>query len=248
MKALVLAAGVGSRLKPWTDSHPKALVEVGGKPMLGRVIDNIIAAGIHDIYVNVHHFASQIIDYLNSSCFDADIMVSDESSRLLDTGGAVRKVAPMAEGGDLLVHNADILTDLNLSDFIADHHDSNRGATLVVADRDTNRKLAFDRAMRLHGWTNLSTGAIKPEDFDLSAGDYLLRAFNGIHILSPEALRLILDFTPADTPFSVIDFYLAACRSVEIGGYAMPEGSHWLDVGKPATLGEARKEFNNFQS
>lgn len=248
MKALVLAAGIGSRLKPWTGSHPKALVEVGGKPMLGRVIENLIAAGIQDIFVNVHHFASQIVDYLDDTAFHARITVSDESALLLDTGGAVRKVAPMAAGDSLLVHNADILTDLILTDLIKSHEESTRGATLVVADRDTNRKLAFDSDMRLHGWTNLSTGATKPEGFEISAGDYLLRAFNGIHILSPEALRIVMDFAPAGTPFSIIDFYLAACRRIEVGGYAMPKKSHWLDVGKPATLEEARKEFNNFQS
>jgi len=239
MKALVFAAGIGSRLKPWTNEHPKALVEVDCKPMLQRVIENIIAAGITDIIVNVHHFGEQIIDFLQESRFDADISVSDERSLLLDTGGGLRKVVPMLNGEPVLIHNADILTDYCLTDFIAAHQRNINDATLLVASRNSSRRLVFNAGMRLQGWTNIATGAVKPEGLKVMS-DSVLMSFNGIHIINPSLYNRILDYCPAEVPFSIIDFYLNNAATAKIGGELIPDACHWFDIGKPATLEDAK--------
>ncbi len=239
MKALIFAAGIGSRLKPWTNEHPKALVEVGCKPMLQRVIENIIAAGITDIIVNVHHFGEQIIDFLQERKFNADISVSDERSLLLDTGGGLRKVVSMLDNEPLLIHNADILTDYCLKNLIAAHQRNMNDATLLVASRDSSRLLVFDAGMGLKGWTNIATGAVKPEGLSVRS-DFMMMSFNGIHIINPSLYNRIMDYRPAEVPFSIIDFYLDYAATAKIGGEPIPESCHWFDIGKPATLEEAK--------
>lgn len=244
MKALIFAAGVGSRLKPWTDTHPKALVEVGGKPMLGRVIDKIIAAGISDIIVNVHHFAPQIVDYLNNTEFMARITVSDESDLLLDTGGGLRKVIPILAGEPVLIHNADILTTFDLKKLIYSHARNGADATLLTQARDTTRKLVFDTDFRMHGWTNIATGDRKPAALDIGQ-DMHLEAFDGVHIVSPSLYPLLEEYRPAATPFSIIDFYVEMCGHCNIRSLSLPDIDRWFDVGKPETLEQARNFFTN---
>lgn len=241
MKALVLAAGVGSRLKPWTDSHPKALVEVGGKPMLRRVVENIVAAGIDDIVVNVHHFASQIVDYISANDFHARISISDESGRLLDTGGAIRKACPLFGSETVLVHNADILTDMPLEVLIDRHRKSEAEATLLVAGRDSARRLVFDDMMSLRGWTNLDSGQVKPATLKYDRDSSRLRSFNGVHILESSLYLRTLDYAQAETPFSIIDFYISNCGQCDIRGFDMPRQYGWWDVGKPAVLEQVRQ-------
>lgn len=244
MKAFVLAAGIGSRLKPWTDFHPKALVEVDGKPMLQHVIENIIASGIHDIIVNVHHFAPQIIEFIDSHKFDASISVSDESGLLLDTGGAIRKATTLFNDEPVLVHNADILTDLPLERLVEVHNASHADATLLTAERNSSRRLVFDTSMQLRGWVNLSTGDVKPMSLELKADNSFLRSFNGIHVLSPRLWKRTLDYAAPETPFSIIDFYIASCNSARIRGFDMPADFCWWDVGKPDVLEQARKYYH----
>lgn len=242
MKALIFAAGIGSRLKPWTNEHPKALVDVAGKPMLQRVIENIISAGIDNIIINVHHFGEQIIEFITENHFEANITISDERKLLLDTGGGLRKVIPLLNDDSILIHNADILTDYNLRDFINRHNSAKNDASLLVAHRKSNRRLVFNQHLRMKGWTNLDTGEVKPSELTISLNDNLL-SFNGIHILNSSLYKALLDYRPAETPFSIIDFYVESASNKLIDGQLLPENCSWFDVGKPKTLEEARKAF-----
>ena len=236
---MIFAAGLGTRLRPLTDNMPKALVPVAGKPMLERVIIRLKVAGFDDITVNIHHFGGQIIDFLEANRnFGVNIHISDERELLLDTGGGIRKARPFLDGDEpFLVHNADILTDIDLAAFYRHHQESNVEATLLVSERNTSRYLLFDNRYNLHGWINKSTGEVKPEGFSYQAGEFKELAFGGIHVISPSLFRLM------DTPqwtgkFSIIPFYLSICRQAQIQGYPL-QGFQWFDIGKPETLAQA---------
>lgn len=262
MKALIFAAGLGTRLKPFTESHPKALVPVAGKPMLGRVIEKIRDAGITDIIVNVHHFASQITDYLEANRnFGINIHVSDESGLLLETGGAVARCARLFDLTEepLLVHNSDILTDFSLKSMCGRFNELKPDALLLVKDRDTSRKLLFDKDDRLCGWRNLKTGELKLP-LSRSLDNLEQRAFGGVHLISPALVGSLLDYNDAlvhkdgylcdntgATPFSITDFYIAGCPRLDILGYdpGVSEDYSWFDVGRPETLEEAECFIDN---
>lgn len=229
-QAMIFAAGLGTRLKPLTDTMPKALVRVGGEPLLHHVVMNLRAAGFDRIVVNVHHFARQIVDYLAANGnFGIDIRVSDESDALLDTGGGIRKAAPLFNPDEpILIHNVDIMSNVNLAKFYASakEHD----ATLLVSDRQTSRYLTFTDRMRLSGWINTKTGETR------GPAPYGTRhAFSGIHVFSPRLFPLMEGF---GDKFGIIDFYLKACATADIHGCVKP-GLRLLDVGKPDTLREA---------
>ena len=164
---MIFAAGLGTRLRPLTDNMPKALVPVAGKPMLERVVLRLKEAGFNDITVNIHHFGEQIIDFLRANGnFGANIHISDEREALLDTGGGIKKARPFLEGNEpFLVHNADILSETDLAALYRHHQESGAEATLLVSERQTSRYLLFDGQYRLHGWTNKSTGEVKPQGF-----------------------------------------------------------------------------------
>lgn len=238
MKALVFAAGVGSRLKPFTEHHPKALVPVGGKPMLARVIEKIVAAGIREIIVNVHHFADQIIDFVNSNDFGADILISDERDKLLETGGGLVKALEYVGDSPLLIHNADIFTDFSIPAMIACHQHGKQFATLLTADRTTSRKFVFRHDGSLKGWTNIDKGLLKPSDLKIVTTDRL-RAFDGVHVVSPELYPYIKAYRPRGEAFSITDFYIDMAEKFIISSYDLPAGSCWFDVGKPETLEKA---------
>lgn len=256
MQAMIFAAGIGSRLRPFTDHHPKALAEVGGVPMLGRVILRLADAGVSRMVVNVHHFAGQIKDYLEANDnFGLDISVSDESDMLLDTGGGLLKAAALLENGSdepIIVHNADILTDVPIGDMADMRRDTDAMATLLVARRDTARYFVFDGNMRLDGWTNISTGKTRPEGLDTNCPGTSLLAFGGVHVVSPaifSALRRYathrFNATSHDDipPFSITDFYIDTCRDNLFNGYTAPPGMRWHDIGKPESLAAARASF-----
>ena len=166
MKALLFAAGLGTRLKPWTDFHPKALAPVGGKPMLGRVIEKLKGYGIREFVVNVHHFADQIADYLRQQDnFGTDIILSDESDMLLDTGGGLLYAGRLlGDSEHVLIHNADILTDFDLGAMQSQACASGAIATLLVKERRTQRYLAFDSAGLMRGWRNLPPDKYVPTE------------------------------------------------------------------------------------
>lgn len=242
MKALIFAAGVGSRLKPWTDHHPKALVEVGGKPMLGNVIEKMINVGIKDIIVNVHHFANQIAEYIKNAGFDANIMLSDETDLLLETGGGLRNALSLIGKETVLVHNADIFTDFNIREMISVHNERKDNITLLTAERTTSRYFVFDKNEGMCGWTNVSTGLVRPNNLIINDA-FKLRAFNGVHIIEPVVYDALKEFRPSGTPFSIVDFYIEYCRKYIIRSFEIPSGSAWFDIGKPDTLEKAREYF-----
>ena len=243
MKAMIFAAGLGTRLRPLTDHTPKALVSVAGKPMLERVILRLKEAGFNDITVNIHHFGEQIIEFLRANNdFGITIHLSDERDMLLDTGGGIKKARPFLDGNEpFLVHNADILSDINLAELYRHHRESNAEATLLVSQRQTSRYLLLDDANRLHGWINKSTGEVKPAGFDYRETKYRELAFGGIHIISPSLFHL-MDDGQWDGKFSIIPFYLSACTKVHIQGYPL-QGFRWFDIGKPETLAQAEEYY-----
>jgi NDP-sugar pyrophosphorylase family protein len=240
MKGMIFAAGIGSRLKPFTDLHPKALVEVGGRPMLYHVIEHMATIGITDIVVNVHHFASQIIKYLvDNNNFGLNISISDESDRLLDTGGGLAKALPLLGYNDsILVHNADILTNVNLSDLIK-VNDTTSDATMLCATRTSSRQLYADAHGRLCGWQNLTTTETKPAGFQPNGLQQV--AFSGIQIVNPSLLPKLQTYAKGNDCFSIVPFYLDCLNTLDIRLYQASNPYQWFDVGKPQTLTAARE-------
>ncbi len=244
MKAMIFAAGIGSRLRPFTLSHPKALARVAGVPMLERVIVKLRDAGISRMVVNVHHFSSQIVDFLRENDnFGVDITVSDESALLLDTGGGLLAARRWLDDDNFIVHNADILCDFNVGEMLRAHLGSNCMATLLVADRSTSRYLLFDPSRRMRGWTDIRNGQVLPSSLVVSPGlDFLRRlAFGGVHVLSPEIFHLLEIYANGRQAFPIMPFYIDACSSHSICGYEPSAPCHWFDIGKPDTLALANK-------
>lgn len=237
MQAMIFAAGLGTRLKPLTDTMPKALVGVGGKPLIEHVVEKLKASGAERIVVNVHHFASQVIDYLQENDnFGVDVRISDESERLLDTGGGIKKARSLfMPDAPILIHNVDILSNVDLDRLYYGHGDVD--ATLLVSERKTKRYLLFDNDMRLVGWTNTDTGEVKSPYPGLRVGDCRMLAFSGIHVFSPRLFPLMDDFPDK---FGIIDFYLQVCSKAVVKGCVQP-GLRLLDVGKLDSLAEAER-------
>ena len=244
MKAMIFAAGLGTRLRPLTDNMPKALVPVAGKPMLQHVIERMKAAGFNEITINIHHFGEQIIDFVQANQqFGITIHISDERNELLDTGGGIKKARPFLDGNEpFLVHNADILTDVNLHKLYQHHLTNNADATLLVSQRNTSRYLLFDDGNRLKGWINKTTGEVKPQGFSYNENELSELAFGGIHVISPRLFHL-LESEQWQGKFSIIPFYLSICRKARIQGFST-EGYQWFDIGKPDTLALAEASLS----
>ncbi len=237
MKALIFAAGLGNRLKPLTDTTPKALLPVNGKAMLEHVILKLKEAGFDDITINIHHLGQQIIDFLNENKnFDANIHISDEREYLLDTGGGIKHASRFLDGDEpFLVHNVDIFSNVDLRELYQKHIESQSLATLLVSQRKTSRYLLFDKENKLCGWRNRETGEVKSYYPYFNPEHYSEYAFSGIHIISPEIFRWMEEWTGK---FPIIQFYLSICARTNIQAYNAPE-LKLLDVGKPETLAEA---------
>ena len=263
MKAMIFAAGLGTRLRPLTDTMPKALVSVCGKPLLAHVLEKLAASGYDDIVVNVHHFSGQIKDYLASHDFGVKISISDESSLLLETGGAIAHARPLLEArsqaccrGSLkqgkcspgstpdsgissepfLVHNVDIISDLDLEWFRREWRPG-AIATLLVSERQTKRYFLFDDDMRLVGWTNLETGEVKTPYEGLDAQKCRRLAFAGIHNISTKVFS-VFDSYGFSGRFPIVDFYLRVCKDHPIYG-VVPSQLKMIDVGKLDSLHDA---------
>ena len=233
---MIFAAGLGTRLKPLTDHMPKALVPVAGKPMLEHVIGKLKATGFDEVVINVHHFADQIIDFLKEKDnFGIRIWISDESEELLDTGGGIKKAAPYFDE-PFLVHNADILSNIDLKAMYNYHLTSGNDATLLVSPRKTVRYLLFDEGNRLQGWVNKDTLQTKPEGFVYHPEVQKEYAFGGIHVISPTLFKYMEDGWTGK--FSIMDFYLRTCHEAQLGGY-VKEDLQLIDIGKPDTLAKA---------
>ncbi len=234
-QAMIFAAGLGTRLKPLTDTMPKALVSVGGQPLLWHVVMKLKTAGYERIVVNVHHFAQQIVDYLEEQKhFGLDIRISDETGGLLETGGGIRKALPLFDPeSPILIHNVDILSnvDFQMSYDFASPPD----ALLVVSHRQTKRYLLFDDEMMLDGWTNVETGEVKSPYPKLEPSEMKQLAFSGIHIVWPRVFSL-LESMPER--FGIIDFYLRYCHQCAFLGYEKKD-LLLMDVGKLDTLEQA---------
>lgn len=245
MKAFILAAGFGTRLKPWTDRHPKALVPVGGIPMLRRVIERLEKEGFDDITVNVHHFSDQIIDYINASKWESNISISDESSKILDTGGGVMKFADSISDRiePFLVHNVDILSDAPLSDLMSIHKKSGRNVSLVTSERDSSRKLLFDGDGNLKGWHNLKTDEYRPAGLILPQSRHR-SAFSGIYIMDKVAVKALKKYSESinSDVFPIMDFFLADMHNINIGEIKLDK-LNLTDIGKPETLRLADEHF-----
>lgn len=243
IKGMIFAAGIGSRLKPWTQNHPKALVPVvADEPALAAVINKMIDTGIHDIIINVHHFADQIVDFIASRKWDAHIHISDETEKLLDTGGGLRKALHLIGDSPVLVHNADIASTLDLEDFIDTWRRFGSDALLLGAERATQRYFLFED-LRLRGWTNIATGQLRPEGLEHADGMQRL-AFGGVHLISPSVFNDLNNYAGDEEPFSITDFYIQKSDCLDIRAYRMPQNVSWFDVGKPETLEKARSFFN----
>lgn len=236
-QAMIFAAGLGTRLKPLTDTMPKALVPVGGKPLLWHVLQKLKAAGFERIVINVHHFAQQIIDYLKANDnFGIDIRISDETEMLLETGGGIKKALPLFDqDSPILIHNVDILSNIDLNSVYEEAVSTNVDALLLVSWRKTKRYLLFDDEMILDGWTNIETGEVKSPYPALDPTDMKQLAFSGIHILSPHIFPLFNDMPDR---FGIIDFYLKYCHQCAFMGKNLKD-LKLMDVGKIDTLSEA---------
>ena len=237
MEALVFAAGLGTRLRPITDTIPKALVPVDGKPLLYHVVSKLKAAGADKIVINVHHFPEQIREYLQTHDFGVKISISDESEQLLETGGGILAARPMLSGdAPFLVHNVDIVSNLDLARLRAATRPEDL-ATLVVSARDTRRYLLFDDDMRLVGWTDTATGEVRSPFPGLDPSACRRYAFSGIHNIGPVVFGAMdaLGFTGR---FPIMDFYLKACARYPIRGY-LAKNLKMVDVGKIETLPQA---------
>ena len=240
---MVFAAGLGTRLRPLTDTMPKALVPVAGKPLLYHVMNKLRAAGYDEFVVNVHHFPEQIREYLAST--DFNVQISDESEELLETGGGIlhaeKLLLPCQE--PFLVHNVDIVSNLDLA-WLREKTHPEALATLVVSDRATRRYLLFDDGLRLVGWTDTATGEVRSPHPGLDASKYRKLAFAGIHNLSPR----IFDCMRAhgfSGRFPIMDFYLKVCASEPIFGVT-PENLQLVDAGKLESLAPAEEIIKNY--
>ncbi len=240
MKAMILAAGLGTRLRPLTDKKPKALVEINGVTLLEITLHRLKFFGFNDIVINVHHFADLIIGFLEQyNHFGLNINISDETNLLLDTGGGIKHARQFLEGpSPFLVQNVDVLTTYNLARLYKTHTKHQSTATLLVQPRESSRQLLFNSEMNLKGWENLNTGEqllVSPESSGSTA--YQRRAFCGVHVIDPVIFKLL----PARDVFSIIPAYLKIAETNQIRGVEL--GEHiWMDVGKPSQLEEARQK------
>lgn len=235
MKAFILAAGLGTRLAPFTSDRPKALVELKGITLLERAIRKINELEISELIINVHHFGDQIIDFLNNNkYFNCKIEISDERDQLLDTGGAILKAKDLLGSEEpFLLYNVDVLSAIDLKALSAFHSQKGGLATMAVRERVTDRYLLFSPEMQLSGWRNTKTGE---EIISRTGQDLTNYAFSGVQIVEPRIFPLITE----TGKFSLIDLYLRLAKNQAISGYLDPS-DYWMDLGKPDQLAEAVK-------
>lgn len=234
MKALIFAAGLGTRLKPITDSLPKALLQIGGIPLLEHIIAKLLINGFNEIVINVHHHAHMIRNFLKEkNNFNIRIDISDESDMLLDTGGGLRKVSWFfSDNKPFLVHNVDVISDIDLGNLYCSHTQSNALATIAVRNRATQRYFLFDGNMNLCGWENRTRN--ERIISRTSSSELNPLAFSGIHVISPG----IFEFMEENKKYSMTDVYLKLSTYHCIKGYPHNNG-YWMDLGKPQNIDAA---------
>ena len=236
-KAMIFSAGLGTRFKPWTDSHPKALALINGKPLLQHNIEYLAKYGITKVIVNVHHFADQIIDAVkNNDGWGSNIIISDETSEVLETGGGLLKAKDLFTPGEKFITcNADILTDLNLHDLIAFHEKHRPLISFGVTDRKTSRNFLFDENGRLCGWINNTTGE---QRISIDKPNLVQKAYSCVVVFEYDVFRLM----PFTGKFSLTDVYLELAKEHTILGYDHP-GDKFVDVGKTDSIAKADSLF-----
>lgn len=236
--AMIFAAGLGTRLKPFTDKHPKALAVVNGKPLLQRNIEYLQQHGITNVIVNVHHFADQIIDAIQqNNGWGSQVAISDETDEVLETGGGLKRASSFfADVDDFVVMNADILTDLNLTTMLQSHKMQQPLATLATSNRSSSRYFLFNQADKLCGWMNEKTGEHR---ISKPADTIHPKAFSGVHVISTKLLPLITQ----EGKFSMVDVYLELAKSHVIKSFDH-SGSKFIDVGKPENIVLAESLFD----
>ena len=236
IQAMILAAGLGTRLKPWTDRHPKALAMVSGKPLLQHNVEYLQRHGIFEIIVNVHHFAGQIKEAIEANAgWGSSITVSDETDAVLETGGGLKKAQSFFRAGNFVLMNVDILTDLNLQQMLHFHREHRPLATLAVRDRPTSRYFLFDAQGMLCGWRNVKTGeqVLAKEESPL-----IQKAFSGIHIIDTAIFPLLT----RQGKFSMVDVYLQLAQTHDIQAFDHSSGN-FIDVGTPESVDRAQLLF-----
>lgn len=236
MKAMVFAAGKGTRLQPLTNDKPKALVEVEGVPLLERLLTKLRSQDIYEVIINLHHYPDQIRGFLKKhEHFGLDISFSDESNELLETGGGLLKASSFFDDGEpFLVHNVDVISNIDFRDMLRVHQANKALATLAVSSRKSSRYLLLDDRGILHGWTDLSTGE------KIIAGDekeLINVAFSGIHIISPEIFNMITQ----RGKFSIIETYLSLAGTKRIHSFRH-DPEDWFDMGKPESIRAFEKQ------
>ena len=238
MKAMIFAAGLGTRFKPWTDTHPKALALVNGKPLLQLNIEYLQQYGITDVVINVHHFPDQIIEAVKKNKgWGSNIMISDESSEVLETGGGLLKAKDLLQDGEpFITLNADFLTDLDINALLAFHKNKKALISFGITDRKTSRYFLFDEENRLCGWRNTGTGE---EKISIAKTDLKEMAYSCVVVFQPEIFELI----PQRGKFSLVETYLSLAAQYPIYGYDH-SGDKLVDVGKPESVAIAEKLFN----
>ncbi|WP_345084938.1 nucleotidyltransferase family protein [Nemorincola caseinilytica] len=238
MKAMIFAAGLGTRLKPFTDHAPKALAEVNGRSLLEHNVRYLQRVGIYEVVINVHHFADQIEEAIaDNDAYGSEIAISDETDMLLETGGGLKKAAHYFAGEtDLVVMNVDILTNLDLGKMIDAHKASDVMATLAVMQRESSRQLLFDGGMQLCGWQNNANGQQKIARDIAGTTPY---SFSGIQVVSGQ----LLEDMPFEGKFSMIDVYLYHAAKNTVKGYDHT-GNLFIDVGKPGSVEQAEYLFS----
>lgn len=236
MKAMILAAGLGTRFKPWTDHHPKALALVNGRSLLERNLEYLRSFGIKDVILNVHHFEKQIREaIIIHDGWGSNVTISDESDEVLETGGGLKKAAGYFDNDPFILMNADILTNLDLHTVIEFHKEKKPLATLAITNRLSSRYFLFDDGERLCGWRNTKTGE---EKISIPGRKLYEKAFSGIHLISPEIFSLMHQ----QGKFSIIDVYLELAYAHPILGFDH-SGSKLVDVGRTESVAEAEKLF-----
>jgi MurNAc alpha-1-phosphate uridylyltransferase len=237
IKAMIFSAGLGTRFKPWTDKHPKALAPVNGKSLLQRNIEYLQQYGIRDVIVNVHHFADQIIDTLKKNKgWGSNVVLSDETDKVLETGGGLLKAKELfTPGQKFITCNVDILTDLDISKLIAFHEKHKPLISFAVSGRKTSRNFLFDKQDRLCGWINTVTGE---QRISIDSPDLIQKAYSCVVVFEYDVFRLM----PFEGKFSLTDMYLELARNHAILGYDHT-GDKWVDVGKPESVTVAESLF-----
>lgn len=244
MRGMILAAGLGTRLRPLTDERPKALVEVGGRTLLEITLSRLRAFGVHEVIINAHHFADRVVDYLiANNNFGMDVEVSREEV-LLDTGGGLKKAAHFflddSSRGDepFIVHNVDVVSTIDLGQMVKFHREHQALATLAVQDRETSRYLLFDEQLRLCGRRSGREGSpelVRP------AQQAQALAFSGIHVISPRLLSMITE----EGAFSIITTYLRLAAQGERIIAFRADKYYWRDLGRPENIRQAEQDSKN---